>query len=85
MTIGRNSREDGIVFPISDASQRNGSRVPILFADLIQCKTVLHGTWNWLPTLKGDNHGSWNSIVVAWRANPRHHSIGFVRAPLNPI
>ncbi len=44
MTIERNSTEDGIVFSISDASQRNGSRVPILFADLIQCKMFLHGS-----------------------------------------
>ena len=43
MTIGRNSREDGIVFPISDASQRNGSRVPILFANLTQCNFLCVG------------------------------------------
>lgn len=33
MSIGRNSMENDIIFPISDVSQRNGSRVPYLFAD----------------------------------------------------
>ena len=33
MSIGRNSVENDIVFSISDVSQRNGSRVPDLFAD----------------------------------------------------
>ncbi len=33
MSIGRNSKENSIIFPISDASQRNGSRASTLSAD----------------------------------------------------
>jgi hypothetical protein len=38
MSIGRNSMEDGIVFPISDTGQRNGSRIPKLFLDQLPSK-----------------------------------------------